>query len=66
MPDSLGYNVDALDVAAVLEPETWAMMLTGLGVLGLAAWRRRAFLDSACQVIDRLPSPCGIECGRVD
>jgi len=22
MPDSLGYNVDALDVAAVLEPET--------------------------------------------
>jgi len=32
------------DVAAIPEPETYAMLLAGLGLLGVAAkWRRRSF-----------------------
>ncbi|MCZ2440541.1 MAG: FxDxF family PEP-CTERM protein, partial [Burkholderiales bacterium] len=30
----------SLSVAAVPEPETWALMLAGLGLLGFAARRR--------------------------
>ncbi|MHA4870603.1 FxDxF family PEP-CTERM protein [Duganella sp. PWIR1] len=35
------YVVDNLNVTAVPEPETYAMMLAGLGLVGLAARRRK-------------------------
>jgi subtilisin family serine protease len=35
------FAVDNLSISAVPEPETWAMMLAGLGGVGLAARRRR-------------------------
>jgi hypothetical protein len=35
------YAVDNLNVTAVPEPETYAMMLAGLGLVGLAARRRK-------------------------
>lgn len=42
---SLGDNGTSLllnfDPAAVPEPSTWALLLTGLGVVAIAAWRRR-------------------------
>ena len=44
-PNQLGYDAIARQVAAatpVPEPSTWAMMLGGLGMLGLHARKRRA------------------------
>jgi hypothetical protein len=35
-------EVDNVSVAAVPEPETYALMLAGLGALGFVARRRRA------------------------
>lgn len=37
-----GLSVDAVSVSAVPEPESFAMMLAGLGALGLMSRRRRA------------------------
>ena len=36
-----GFNVEAIH-AAVPEPQGWAMMLAGLGVIGMCAYRRSA------------------------
>lgn len=36
----LGFNANSFALAPVPEPETWAMMLLGLGVVGYAARRR--------------------------
>ena len=44
-PNDLGYSVIAgqvIAVSAVPEPETWALLLAGVGVLGLVKRRRRA------------------------
>jgi hypothetical protein len=35
-------NMDAASVTAVPEPEAWAMLLVGLGLVGIAARRRAA------------------------
>lgn len=35
------YNAMQIDVTAVPEPQTLALLLAGLGVLGAVAWRRR-------------------------
>ncbi len=40
--NGLGANVDNWSVAAVPEPSTYALMLAGLGVVGLMARRRQA------------------------
>lgn len=43
------YNLDQVslkvfqEVTAVPEPETWAMLLAGLGLVGFAAQRRRIY-----------------------
>jgi hypothetical protein len=39
--DSYGGSVDNISVSAVPEPETYAMMLAGLGLVGVAARRRK-------------------------
>jgi hypothetical protein len=39
--DSLGTSLDNISVTAVPEPETYAMMLAGLGLVGFAARRRK-------------------------
>jgi hypothetical protein len=39
---SLTYQPTSFSIAPVPEPETWAMMLLGLGVVGYAARRRAA------------------------
>jgi len=39
---SKGFDLDAVSISAVPEPETYAMMLAGLGVVGWVARRRRA------------------------
>jgi uncharacterized membrane protein YdcZ (DUF606 family) len=39
--NSSGAVIDNLTIAAVPEPETYAMMLAGLGLLGVAARRRK-------------------------
>jgi hypothetical protein len=49
---NLGQNNDPLyalavhsgDVAAVPEPETYVMLLAGLGILGCIGWRRRQYV----------------------
>jgi hypothetical protein len=35
------FRLDSSQVAAVPEPETYAMMLAGLGLIGFAARRRK-------------------------
>lgn len=40
--DSLGGSLDNVILTAVPEPETYGMMLAGLGLIGFAARRRRA------------------------
>ena len=42
--DNVGVIIDsvALDITAVPEPSTWAMLILGFGVIGAAARRRRA------------------------
>lgn len=40
--DWYGFNVGVANIAAVPEPETYALMLAGLGVMGFVARRRRA------------------------
>ena len=37
-----GFNVGSASVSAVPEPETYAMMLAGLGLMGAIARRRKA------------------------
>ena len=37
----IGAQMAGVNLAPVPEPETWALMLGGLGILGLAAKRRR-------------------------
>ncbi len=44
--DNSGNYYLALSVPAVPEPETYAMLLAGLGLVGMAARRRRQRLDS--------------------
>jgi MYXO-CTERM domain-containing protein len=39
--DSFAIAVRTGDVAAVPEADTWAMLLAGLGLVGVAARRRR-------------------------
>ena len=39
---SKGFDLDAASISAVPEPETYAMMLAGLGVVGWMARRRKA------------------------
>jgi len=39
--DNVGALLDNVSIAAVPEPETYAMLLAGLGALGIAARRRR-------------------------
>lgn len=39
--DNMGALLDNVSIAAVPEPETYAMLLVGLGALGFAARRRR-------------------------
>jgi hypothetical protein len=39
--DPAYYYVDAVSVAAVPEPATWAMMIGGFGIAGMALRRRR-------------------------
>lgn len=34
------YNVDDITIAAVPEPESWAMLLAGAGLVGAVSWRR--------------------------
>lgn len=36
-----GNSLSLTNFVAVPEPSTWALLFTGLGVLGLTAWRRR-------------------------
>ncbi len=40
--DSYGGYVDNINISAVPEAATWAMMLTGFGVIGFAARRRQS------------------------
>ena len=42
--DSLGGSLDAVSLTAVPEPETYAMMLAGIGVVGFVAARRRRMM----------------------
>ena len=39
---SKGFDLDAVSISAVPEPETYAMMLAGLGIVGWMARRRRS------------------------
>lgn len=39
--DNLGIILDNVSISAVPEPETFAMMLSGIGLMGFAASRRR-------------------------
>ncbi len=39
--DSYGGSLDAVSVTAVPEPETYALLLAGLGAIGFVARRRR-------------------------
>jgi len=39
--DSLGTSLDSISVTAVPEPQTYAMLLAGLGLVGFAARRRK-------------------------
>jgi hypothetical protein len=46
--------------AAVPEPSTWLMVITGFGILGAAMWRRRsAFADPKNRLIDRVENVGG-------
>ncbi|RYD25452.1 MAG: PEP-CTERM sorting domain-containing protein [Lysobacteraceae bacterium] len=40
--DSLGGYIDSVSLSAVPEPMTWAMMITGFGMMGVALRNRRA------------------------
>ncbi|MBL8315072.1 MAG: FxDxF family PEP-CTERM protein [Rubrivivax sp.] len=42
--DSFGGSLDAVSLTAVPEPETYAMMLAGIGVVGFVAARRRRMM----------------------
>ncbi len=37
-----GYRLDSISVAAVPEPATWALMISGFGLAGASLRRRRA------------------------
>ena len=39
---ALAVGGELMAVAAVPEPETYAMMLAGLGLMGCVAWRKKA------------------------
>jgi len=39
--DSKGALLDNVSIAAVPEPETYAMLLVGLGLIGFSGWRNK-------------------------
>jgi hypothetical protein len=41
-----GYRIDLIEGTAVPEPETWAMLIAGFGLVGLAARRRRRYAET--------------------